>query len=125
MMIRMHHFLLAALVAGASPMALAKLPAPTPEAQAKAAEAAAKAAWGGKVDAFKLCQSQDKVAAYYRRTAADAKPATPTSGCTDPGPFAYTPPQDKPLESSGAHSPAGTATSPPSTVMPAASMPKP
>jgi hypothetical protein len=34
--------------------------------------------------------------------------------CTDPGPFAYNPPEQKPLETSGAHSPAGTATSPPS-----------
>jgi len=34
--------------------------------------------------------------------------------CSDPGPFAYNPPEQKPLETSGAHSPAGTATSPPS-----------
>ena len=34
--------------------------------------------------------------------------------CTDPGPFAYNPPEQKPLEASGAHSPAGTAASPPS-----------
>ncbi len=125
MKMSMHHSLLAFLVAGASSMALAKLPAPTPEVQAKAAETAAKAAWNGKVDSYKLCQSQDKVAAHYRRTAKDAKPAVATSGCTDPGPFAYTPPAAKPLEASGAHSPPGTASSPPSTLMPAASAPKP
>ena len=34
--------------------------------------------------------------------------------CTDPGPFAYAPPEQKPLETSGAHSPAPTAASPPS-----------
>jgi hypothetical protein len=34
--------------------------------------------------------------------------------CTDPGPFAYNPPEQKPLEVSGAHSPAGTAANPPS-----------
>lgn len=34
--------------------------------------------------------------------------------CADPGPFAYNPPEQKPLETSGAHSPAGTAASPPS-----------
>jgi hypothetical protein len=34
--------------------------------------------------------------------------------CADPGPFAYAPPDQKPLESSGAHSPASNATSPPS-----------
>ena len=98
----------------------AKLPPPAPEAAAKAAEAAAKAAWAGKVDAYKLCQAQDRVAAHYRRTAHDAKPATATAGCADPGPFSYTPPEAKPLEAAGAHSPAGTATSPPNTAVPAA-----
>ena len=34
--------------------------------------------------------------------------------CQDPGPFAYNPPEQKPLETSGAHSPTGTAASPPS-----------
>lgn len=124
MKMSMHHSLLAILLAGASSVALAKLPALTPEAQAKAAESAAKAAWSGKVGSYKLCQAQDKVVAHYRRTAKDAKPAVATSGCTDPGPFAYTPPAAKPLEASGAHSPPGTASSPPSTLMPAASAPK-
>jgi len=40
-----------------------------------------------------------------------AKPPTP---CADPGPFAYNAPEQKPLETSGAHSPTGTAASPPS-----------
>jgi hypothetical protein len=40
-----------------------------------------------------------------------AKPPPP---CADPGPFAYNPPDQKPLETSGAHSPSGTAASPPS-----------
>ncbi len=39
--------------------------------------------------------------------------AAPTP-CSEPGPFAYTPPEQKPLEAAGAHSPAGTAASPPS-----------
>jgi len=34
--------------------------------------------------------------------------------CADPGPFAYNAPSQTPLETSGAHSPAGTAVSPPS-----------
>lgn len=34
--------------------------------------------------------------------------------CQDPGPFAYNPPEQKPLETSGAHSPTGTAATPPS-----------
>ena len=105
-------------------VALAKLPAPTPEAAEKAAEAAAKAAWSGKVDNYKLCQAQDRVAAHYRKTAKDAKPAVASAPCADPGPFAYTPPAAKPIEVAGAHSPPGTASSPPSTTTPAASAPK-
>lgn len=40
--------------------------------------------------------------------------ATPPPPCQDPGPFAYNPPEQKPLEAAGAHSPTGTAASPPS-----------
>jgi hypothetical protein len=77
--------------------ALAKLPAPSPEAAAKAAEAAARTAWVGKVDNYKLCLSQDRVAEYYRKTTLNAKPAAAGSAaCADPGPFAYTPPAAKP-----------------------------
>lgn len=102
-------------------LASAKLPAPSPEAAAKAAEAAAKSAWAGKVDNYKLCLSQDKVAAHYRKTTPSAKPATAAgTGCTDPGPFAYTPPAAKPIEAAGAHSPPGTASSPPNTQAPQA-----
>lgn len=109
------------LAACAANVAWAKLPAPSPEAAAKAAEAAAKGAWAGKVDAYQLCQSQDRVAAYYRRTTpAASAPAASTAGCADPGPFAYTPPAEKPPEAAGAHSPPGTASSPPSAAAPAA-----
>lgn len=79
--------LLAALAAGAH----AKLPAPDDAAKAKAAEAAAKTAWQGKVDNFQLCKAQDKVAAKVRKGPA---PATPP--CADPGPFVYTPPDAAP-----------------------------
>ena len=75
--------------------AVAKLPAPTDEAKAKAAEAAAKTAHAGKVDNFLLCKSQDKAAASYYKTAKSAgketKPAASTPACADPGPFVYTP----------------------------------
>ena len=70
---------------------LAKLPAPSDEAKAKAAEAAAKTAHAGKVDNYKLCLSMDKAAAHYFKTAAAAKkevrPAAATPACADPGPF--------------------------------------
>jgi hypothetical protein len=46
----------------------------------------------------------------------------PLPPCIDPGPFAYNPPEQKPLETSGAHSPSGTAASPPSVKQPAAEM---
>jgi len=112
--------LLAVALAGASIAAVAKLPPLSDEAKAKAAEAAAKAAWSDKVGAYYLCQSMDKVADGYRKSAKsagkDAAPPVATPACTDPGPFAApTPVTQKPLEVSGAHSPAGNATSPPST----------
>jgi hypothetical protein len=70
----------------------AKLPAPSDEAKAKAAEAAAKTAHAGKVDAYLLCKSQDKVAAHVQRTnkAKAGKPAA-TPACADPGKFEYNP----------------------------------
>lgn len=115
----------------------AKLPPPDPAEKAKSAEAAAKAAWEAKVGAYELCKVQDKIAAKYGKhegkagakampvaakpAASSASGSTPTpavasapSPCADPGPFAYNPPEQKPLETSEAHSPAGTATSPPS-----------
>ena len=69
--------------------AFAKLPAPSDEAKAKAAEAAAKTAWSGKVDGFLLCKSQDKTAAHYYKTAKSTKPAAAMPPCADPGPFVY------------------------------------
>jgi hypothetical protein len=130
----------AALIMAAG-FALAKLPPLDDAAKAKAAEAAAKAAWQARTDAFQLCKSQDKVVAAYGKNkgaSKDAKAPTaaasavsaasaatpaasgtpvaysPPPPCLDPGPFAYNPPEQKPLETSGAHSPAGTAASPPS-----------
>lgn len=111
------------LLAGVPALALAKLPPLNDEAKAKAAEAAAKAAWTGKVEAYQLCKAQDQVAASYYKSAKaagkEAKPPAAAPACADPGAFAYTPPEAaKPIEASGAHSPAATATSPPSTKQP-------
>src|SRR5690349_8462330 len=55
-------------------LASAKLPAPDDAAKAKAAEAAAKAAWQAKVDAYQLCKSQDKVVAAYVKTSGKSAP---------------------------------------------------
>jgi hypothetical protein len=132
----MKKLLLTSVLVAAGSLALAKLPPVDDAAKAKAAEASAKAAWQAKIDGYLLCKSQDKVAAAYRKTA--AKPAaaaapmsaaasaptvaasgTPVASsapppCSEPGPFAYNPPEQKPLETAGAHSPTGTAASPPS-----------
>jgi hypothetical protein len=120
--IRMKKILTTVCLAGLPLLALAKLPPLSDEAKAKAAETAAKAAWTGKVDAFQLCKAQDKVAAQYFKTAKaagkDTKAPSAAPACADPGPFVYTPPEAKPLEAAGAHSPAGTATSPPNTKQP-------
>lgn len=108
--------------------AWAKLPPLNDEAKAKAAEAAAKTAHGNKVADFQLCKSMDRVAAVYRDSAKksgkDVKPATETPACADPGPFSYTPPTAQPpIEAAGAHSPAKTATAPPNTKAPQATLP--
>jgi hypothetical protein len=128
----MTKILVSAAMIAACGLALAKLPPMDDAAKAKAAETAAKAAWQGKVDAYEVCKVQDKIAARYgsKGKSATAVPvaqsasgaaaggtpavAKPPPPCADPGPFAYNPPEQKPLETSGAHSPAGNATSPPS-----------
>ncbi len=104
---------------------MAKLPDLSDEAKAKAAETAAKTAWNGKVDAYRFCLVQDKIVAHYFETAKAAnkevKPPLATPPCVEPAAFAYTPAEvTKPLEAAGAHSPAATAISPPSTKTPAA-----
>ena len=115
--------LIAAVLLSASSLTLAKLPALSAEAKAKADEAAAKAAWATKVETYQLCQWQDKVAASYYKSAQTAgketKPPTATPPCGDPGAFAYVAPQSpKPLEAAGAHSPPDTAVAPPSSKVP-------
>ncbi|WP_077002877.1 hypothetical protein [Variovorax sp. KK3] len=124
----MKPFVIVCGLALAGSSAFAKLPPPpdTPEAKAKAAETAARTAWSAKVETYQLCQAQDRVAARYRASAAAAGkqlppvPAAAATACADPGPFAYTPAEQKPIEAAGAHSPPGTASSPPSTQQPSA-----
>ena len=112
----------AALVAGT---AFATLPPATDAAKDQAKETAAKTAWSDKVAAYKLCLTQDRVAETYRKDLKGegkvAPQAMSTAACQDPGPF-VSPLAQKPLEASGAHSPAGTATSPPSTKATAAEL---
>ena len=118
----MKRLLIAMSLAALAASALAKLPALAPEVKAKADEAAAKTVWSGKTDAYLLCKSQDKVAAQYFKIAntagKDVKSPAPGPACAEPGPFAYMPAEQKPLEAAGAHSPASNAISPPSTKQP-------
>ena len=82
--------------------AWAKIPAPVLDdaAKAKAEEAKAKTAWAGKVEAYQLCKAQDRVAVHAAKTAKsagkEAKPATATPPCADPGPFVSTLPGAEP-----------------------------
>lgn len=87
-----------AVVLGLTGMAaMAKIPAPVLDdaGKAKAAEAAAKTAWAGKLDAFQLCKAQDRVAAHATKTAKangkEIKPAKETPACADPGAFVSAP----------------------------------
>lgn len=79
----MKSFMLTVAAVALSGAAFAKLPAPVLDeaAKAKAAEAAAKTAWQGKVDSYQLCKAQDRVAAHYKANRgsrpAVAAPATP------------------------------------------------
>ena len=66
----------------ASAAVFAALPPLTPEAQEAAALAKAKAAYGDKVGAYQLCQSQNRVADRFK-VAGTAAPAA----CVAPPPF--------------------------------------
>lgn len=99
----MNKALFALILATVSATAFAKLPAPSDEAKAKAAEAAAKTAHAGKTDAYMLCKSQDKVAAHVQKTnKAQAGKPVATAPCADPGKFVYTPPEAAPAAAASA-----------------------
>ena len=118
-----------------SASAAAKLPAPSDEAKAKAAEDAALTAHNGKVANFQLCKSMDRVAQRYLAEAKKAgKAVTPSADippCADPGAFVYTPPAPLPVAATVAATGAAPATpaapsapaTPASSAMPAAAMP--
>lgn len=82
--------------------ALGKLPPPTEEAAAKAAEAAPKAAWSAKVASYQLCRSQDATAIRYfmaaKAAGKEVKPAAATSACADPGSFVANPQSAEPAK---------------------------
>ena len=107
--------------------AIAKLPPPSDEAKAKAAETAAKTAWTDKVGGYQLCQAMNRTADRYRLSekaaGKEAPAAVETPACADPGAFvAPAAVPAPPLEAAGAHSPATMATSPPSSKATAAEL---
>ena len=116
---------IAALIAVSSSSALAKLPAPSDDAKAKAAETALKTAWADQIGAYQLCRAMDHAADAYRKASKaagkDAPAVIETPACADPGPF-VAPVATPPLESSGAHSPATMAVSPPGSKATAAEL---
>jgi len=120
---------IALILVAAAGLAYGKLPPPADATKAQAAQTAAKAAWDDKVSLYKTCRAQDRAADAYRRdlkaASVDIRTPTATAPCADPGPYVapVTPVESKPLEASEAHSPAETATSPPSTNVPAPEMP--
>ncbi len=85
----MRHILLLIAALGLAGAVQAKLPPPSEEAKAKAAEAAAKTAHANKVADFQLCKSREKVAAHYYKTTGKGKPVSKeaTPACADPGPY--------------------------------------
>lgn len=84
----MKKILLCVALSVAGVAAQAKLPPPSEEAKAKAAEAAAKTAHGDKVAAYQLCKSREKVAAHYYKSNGKGKAApTATPACVDPGAY--------------------------------------
>ena len=96
----------------AAPAAAAKDAKPV--ATAAAAPAAANAPIAAAPAAANAPIAAAPAAANAPIAAATPAAAAPPTPCTDPGAFAYNPPEQKPLETSGAHSPSGTAASPPS-----------
>lgn len=100
--------LIATMLVAASGVCLAKLPPLSPEAQAKADEAKAKAAHADKVAAYQLCKAQNAVAESYAKANPGAKIA-PTP-CQDPGAFVPPPTAEAPA---AAPAPAATAAAAP------------
>lgn len=93
--------------------AVARLPPPSDEDRAKAAEVAARAAHSAKVENFKLCMTMNRVAASYHAGAKAAgketMPAIATPACADPGPFVAAPPAGTAGASAPANAPGAPA----------------
>jgi|KBSMisStaDraftv2_1062788.scaffolds.fasta_scaffold2176347_1 hypothetical protein len=103
-----------------SSLAWGTLPPPSPASKAQATETAAKSAWSAKMAQYESCRAEDHVVDVYRReikaAGKEAPAPQPTAPCQDPGPYkSPSAGATRPLEAAGAHSPAQTASSPPSS----------
>ena len=102
------------------------MPSSAAGAALAAASSAAKAASGVAATVSAVAAASSPAAATAAASAASGLTtpvaSVPPPPCADPGPFAYNKPEEKPLETSGAHSPAGNATSPPSVKQDSATM---
>jgi hypothetical protein len=87
---KLSKILLALVSLAVAGSAAAKLPPPSEEAKAKAAQAKDRAGWADKVAGYQSCMAQDRVVARYKKTAM-AKPgsagAAAVPACQNPGPY--------------------------------------
>jgi hypothetical protein len=130
-LIRLSKAAIALLVlSGAHCILLAKLPESTPAEKALMQQNIARQTLLTKQDAFESCIAQNKIVKKYQDSLRAQGKAIPvgmdTGPCSDPGPFKAdggTPIVNRPIEASEAHSPTGTAVSPPSSKTPQSELP--
>ena len=80
--------LLAFAALAAASASHAKIPPPSPEAKAAADAKKSKTEWTEKMAAYKLCQTQDRIAARYFKMHENAtKPTVEVPPCTAPEPY--------------------------------------
>jgi hypothetical protein len=118
------------ILSGAHCLALAKLPEATPAEKALMQQNIDRQTLLTKQDAFESCIAQNKIVKKYQdslRAQGKAVPVSIDTGpCADPGLFKAdggTPIVNRPIEASEAHSPTGTAVSPPSSKTPQSELP--
>jgi hypothetical protein len=118
------------ILAGFHCFALAKLPEATQAEKALMQQNVARQTLLTKQDAYESCVAQNKIVKKYQDNLRAQGKAIPvgvdTGPCSDPGPFKAdggTPIVNRPIEASEAHSPTGTAVSPPSSKTPQSELP--
>jgi hypothetical protein len=123
-------FIALAILSGAHCFSQAKLPEATQAEKALMQQNITRQTLITKQDAFESCVAQNKIVKRYQdslRAQGKAVPVSVDTGpCADPGFFKAdggTPILNRPIEASEAHSPTGTAVSPPSSKTPQSELP--